>query len=357
MLGQILLSRLQDMEIPEEPLETLSLIELLFKGGYMMIPIVILSLMSIYIFAERVVTINKAAKTPDGFIEQIKQLVLNGDISAAKLLCGQTATPIARMIEKGVARIGNPLKNIEVSIENVGKIEIYKLEKNLSLLASISGAAPMIGFLGTVTGMIQAFISIAQEEGVVSPKLLSSGIYEAMITTAAGLFVGILAYLGYNFLIARVDKVVHTMEHTSIDFIDLLQEPPIKMNLKSKHKVSAAFNMSSMTDVIFLLLIFFMLTASFVTPSGLPVNLPTSKSSKIILQKVSVTITKGKKFYVNDKKVNANKLEMVLRNELMNKEGVVVLHCDKDVPVEDLVYVAGIATKLEAKVSIATKPD
>ncbi len=129
------------------------------------------------------------------------------------------------------------------------------------------------------------------------------------------------------------------------------------MNLKSKHKVQAAFSMSSMTDVIFLLLIFFMLTASFVTPSGLPVNLPSSKSSKIVLQKVSVTIAKDGKFFVNDKKVTPNKLEMVLRNELNNKEGVVVLHCDKDVPVEDLVMVAGIATKLEAKVSIATKPD
>ena len=132
MLGQILLSRLQDIEIPKEPLETISLIELLFKGGYMMIPILILSLASIYIFAERVMTINRAAKTPDQFIEQIKQLVLNGDISAAKLLCGQTATPIARMIDKGIARIGNPLKNIEVSIENVGKIEIYKLFSSFS---------------------------------------------------------------------------------------------------------------------------------------------------------------------------------------------------------------------------------
>ncbi|MFY0650651.1 MAG: biopolymer transporter ExbD [Cyclobacteriaceae bacterium] len=129
------------------------------------------------------------------------------------------------------------------------------------------------------------------------------------------------------------------------------------MNLKSKHKVQAAFSMSSMTDVIFLLLIFFMLTASFVTPSGLPVNLPTSKSSKIVLQKVSVTISKDRQFFVNDKKVTSNKLEMVLRNELSNKEGVVVLHCDKNVPVDDLVLVAGIATKLEAKVSIATKPD
>lgn len=129
------------------------------------------------------------------------------------------------------------------------------------------------------------------------------------------------------------------------------------MKLSSKHKVDAAFSMSSMTDVIFLLLIFFMLTASFVTPSGLPVNLPTSKSSTIVLQKVSVTITPDLKYYVNDRKVSAQKLEMVLRGELDGKKGVVVLHCDKKVPVEHLVKVAGIATKLEAKVSIATKPD
>src|SRR5690606_19848587 len=128
---------------------------------------------------------------------------------------------IARMIEKGISRLGSPLKNIEVSIENVGKIEIYKLEKNLSLLATISGVAPMMGFLGTVTGMIQAFIAIAQEEGSVSPKLLSAGIYEAMITTAAGLLVGIIAYLGYNYLVTRLQKVIHMMEYTSIDFIDL----------------------------------------------------------------------------------------------------------------------------------------
>ncbi|MEQ6121306.1 MotA/TolQ/ExbB proton channel family protein [Reichenbachiella sp. MALMAid0571] len=226
MIGQILLARLQDL--PEEIPANISLLELLFKGGYMMIPILLLSVTAVYIFVERIMTINKAAKTPDQFNDQIKQLVINGDISGAKMLCNQTATPIARMIEKGIVRIGHPLKNIEASIENVGKIELYKLEKNLNLLASISGAAPMIGFLGTVTGMIQAFISIAQEEGVVSPKLLSSGIYEAMITTAAGLFVGILAYLGYNFLIARVEKLVHSMEYTSIEFIDLLQEPQSK---------------------------------------------------------------------------------------------------------------------------------
>lgn len=205
--------------------DSMALISLLFKGGYMMIPIFILSIVAIYIFVERIRTIKRASETPSGFINNIKKLVASGDINGAKLICAQSDTPIARMIEKGISRIGSPLKSIEVSIENVGKIEIYKLERNLSLLATISGAAPMIGFLGTVTGMIRAFISIAQEEGAVSPKLLSAGIYEAMLTTAAGLLVGIIAYLGYNFLVTRVQKIVHNMEFTSIDFIDLLQEP------------------------------------------------------------------------------------------------------------------------------------
>jgi biopolymer transport protein ExbB len=204
---------------------SVSLLDLTLKGGLMMIPIFILSIMAIYIFIERMLIIRKAAQNPSGLMERVKSLVLNGDIVSARLLCGQTDTPIARMLEKGISRIGSPLKNIEVSIENVGKIEIYNLEKNLSLLATVSGAAPMVGFLGTVTGMIQAFIAIAQEEGLVSPKLLSSGIYEAMITTAAGLIVGIIAYLAYNYLVAQVAKIIHKMEYTSIEFIDLLQEP------------------------------------------------------------------------------------------------------------------------------------
>lgn len=156
---------------------------------------------------------------------RIKELVLRGDINGAKLLCSQFDSPISRMIEKGIARIGSPLKTIEASIENVAKLELFKLEKNLSVLATVSGAAPMMGFLGTVIGMVEAFISIAQEEGSVSPKLLSSGIYTAMITTVAGLIVGIIAYLAYNYLVTRVSKVVHKMEYSSIEFIDLLQEP------------------------------------------------------------------------------------------------------------------------------------
>ena len=205
--------------------EPISLLELIMKGGFMMIPIFLFSILAVYIFIERVLTINRASKTPDAFFDKIKELVLKEDLSGARLLCAQSDTPIARMIEKGISRLGSQLKNIEASIENVGKIEIYKLEKNLSLLATTAGAAPMIGFLGTVTGMIRAFIAIAQEEGTVSPKLLSSGIYEAMVTTAAGLIVGIIAYLGYNYLVTRIQKLIYRMEYTSINFVDLLQEP------------------------------------------------------------------------------------------------------------------------------------
>ena len=190
-----------------------------------MIPLLLLSIAAIAIFVERMLTLKKADKAPKGLLEQVKSLVAQGNVEQAKMVCKQDNSPIAKMLEKGVSRIGSPLKNIEVSIENVGKIEIYRLEKNLSTLATISGAAPMIGFLGTVTGMIQAFIAIAQEEGSVSPKLLSEGIYEAMITTAVGLAVGIIAYLGYNYLVTQVQKVIHKMEYTSVEFIDLLQEP------------------------------------------------------------------------------------------------------------------------------------
>ncbi len=204
--------------------ENIGLLDLLIKGGYMMIPLYILLVLAIFIFFEKLITLKKASKTSVHLMDQVKILVQSGQIDKARMLCSGENTPVANMIAKGIERIGSPLKNIEVSIENVGKIEIYKLEKNLGLLATVSGAAPMIGFLGTVTGMIQAFIAIAQEEGMVSPKLLSMGIYEAMITTAAGLVVGIIAYLGYNYLVTQVSKLVHNMEYTSVEFIDLLQD-------------------------------------------------------------------------------------------------------------------------------------
>ena len=225
---------MQLLQITTNPADTLSagggdsavsVLELLTKGGSIVIILGVLSIIAVYIFVERYRTIKAAAEIPDQFMDEIRHKVSSGDIEGAKLQCAHVESPIARMIEKGISRIGSSLKNIEASIENVGKIEVYKLEKNLPTLATIAGAAPMLGFLGTVIGMIRAFIAIAQEEGSVSPKLLSQGIYEAMITTAAGLVVGILAYLAYNFLVTRVQKIIHKMEYNSIEFIDLLQEP------------------------------------------------------------------------------------------------------------------------------------
>ncbi|MEZ5004113.1 MAG: MotA/TolQ/ExbB proton channel family protein [Chitinophagales bacterium] len=205
--------------------ESLQLISLLMKGGVVLIPIALLSIVAIYIFVERYLTIKKASKIDPKFMLNIKDYVANGNIEAAKTLSKNTDTPIARMIEKGVLRIGKPLRDINVAIENVGKLEIYQLEKKLATLASIAGVAPMIGFFGTVTGMIKAFYNISKAGQQVNANMLAGGIYEAMITTAAGLAVGIIALIGYNLLVSLVEKVVHQMEATSVEFIDLLQEP------------------------------------------------------------------------------------------------------------------------------------
>ena len=205
--------------------EKLSLLELMLKGGPVMIPIVILSIVAIYIFIERYMAIRKAAREEKNFMNQIRDFVYSGNIEAAKALCRNTESPIARMIDKGLTRIGKSLRDIGTSVENVGKLEIYSLEKNLATLATIAGAAPMIGFLGTVTGMIRAFYNMSKAGNNIDVGLLSGGIYEAMVTTMAGLAVGIVAYLGYNILVAMVEKVVYKMEARSLEFIDLLQEP------------------------------------------------------------------------------------------------------------------------------------
>jgi len=204
------------------------LIDLILKGGPLGMVIVsvllVLSVMALYIFIERWLTIKKASKIDQNFINNVKAAVATGNIEGAKALCRSTDSPIARMVEKGVMRIGKPLRDIDAAIENVGNLEVFKLEKGLSTLASIAGAAPMIGFFGTVTGMILAFYKMATESNV-TPDVLADGIYQALITTAFGLFVGILAFVGYNLLVASVDKVIFQMERTTIDFMDMLQEP------------------------------------------------------------------------------------------------------------------------------------
>ncbi|MGB0522549.1 MAG: MotA/TolQ/ExbB proton channel family protein [Flammeovirgaceae bacterium] len=205
--------------------DSVPILDLVAEGGWVMIILGVLSIIAIYVFVERMSLIKKAQIAPEFLLEKVKAAVLDGDIERAKGVCLQNGTPMAKMLIQGLEHIGSSLKNIEVAIENTGKLELYRLEKNISILGTISGAAPMIGFFGTVLGMIKAFIAIAQEEGAVSPKLLASGIYEAMITTAGGLFVGIIAYVAYNYLVRQISDVVHRMEVTSIEFIDLLQKP------------------------------------------------------------------------------------------------------------------------------------
>jgi len=209
--------------------KTLSVIDLIFNGGTGSILIIsvlfIMLFVALYIYFERIFAIKAASKIDSNFMNQIRDHVTNGKLEAAKLLCAQTDSPVARLTEKGVSRIGKPLDDINTAIENAGTLEVYKLEKNVSILATVAGAAPMIGFLGTVIGMILAFHEMATSGGQAEMGSLASGIYTAMTTTVAGLIVGIIAYIGYNHLVNRTDKVVHKMEANAVEFLDLLNEP------------------------------------------------------------------------------------------------------------------------------------
>ncbi len=205
-----------------------SLIDMAFKGGWIMIPLLALSILALYIFGERWWAIRKASQIDQNFMKNIHDYIHDGKIKAAINLCQSQETPIARLIEKGIERIGRPLNDIQTSVENMGNLEISRLEKGLPMLATIAGGAPMLGFLGTVIGMIQAFYNMSQAGSNVDITLLSGGIYVAMVTTVAGLTVGILAYFGYNYLTARIDNIVYKMESNTIEFMDLLHEPASK---------------------------------------------------------------------------------------------------------------------------------
>ena len=214
---------------PEHVEKTLSIIELLTSGGLagqsIMIALFLMLFVALYLYFERIMAINKASKIDSSFMNNIKMNIMGGKLDAAKMLCAQTNSPVARLIEKGISRIGKPLEDINTAIENAGKLEIYKLEKNVSMLATISGAGPMIGFLGTVVGMILAFHKMATAGGQIEVGALSEGIYVAMTTTVVGLVVGIVSYIGYNHLVVKTDKVVHQMEANAVEFLDLLNEP------------------------------------------------------------------------------------------------------------------------------------
>ncbi len=219
---------LQGIE-PEATEKTISIMELLMNGGVggqvIIAVLFVLLFVAVYIYFERLFAIKAASKMDRNFMNQIRDHVTSGNITAAKLLCAQQDTPVSRLTEKGISRIGSPLDDINTAIENAGRLEVYKLEKNVSIFATIAGAGPMIGFLGTVIGMVLAFHQLATSSGQAEMGSLAEGIYTAMTTTVAGLIVGIIAYMGYNHLVVRTDKVVHQMEATAVDFLDLLNEP------------------------------------------------------------------------------------------------------------------------------------
>ena len=215
------------LAIQSEPAEAItnlehqSVLELLAQGGwYIMLPLALMSLFTIYVYFERYMAIRKAESTSPDFMKRLKDHISEGQLASAKNLCADNDNPMARMLEKGISRIGKPLQDISASIENVGKLEIYKLEKNLSILATVAGAAPMIGMLGTV----DVFVKMEQG-GTVNISTISGGTMQAMVTTIVGLIVGIIAYMSYNHLVSKVSKVVHKMESTSLEFIDILEEP------------------------------------------------------------------------------------------------------------------------------------
>jgi biopolymer transport protein ExbB len=209
--------------------KTLSIVELIKSGGVagqlIIALLTVLLVVALYIYFERLFTIKAASKVDPNFMNQIKNHVVNGKIDAAKAVCAQVDSPVSRLIDKGISRIGRPLADISSAIENAGKLEVYSLEKNVSILATISGAAPMIGFLGTVIGMILSIFEIANSGGQIDIKLLADGLYTAMTTTVAGLVVGIVAYIAFNHLVGRTNKVVYQMEANSVEFLDLLNEP------------------------------------------------------------------------------------------------------------------------------------
>lgn len=210
---------------PVEAAQEMNLWDMAVKGGWIMVVLGVMSLIGFYILFERNYVIRKAGKEDPLFMDKIKDYILGGEIKAAIAYCRSVNTPSARMIEKGITRLGRPVNDVQAAIENVGNIEVAKLEKGFTIMATIAGGAPMLGFLGTVTGMVKAFFEMANVGNNIDITLLSGGIYEAMITTVGGLIVGIIMMFAYNYLVTLVDGVVNKMEGKTMAFMDLLNEP------------------------------------------------------------------------------------------------------------------------------------
>ncbi|GAO31813.1 MotA/TolQ/ExbB proton channel family protein [Geofilum rubicundum] len=215
----------EEVEGEEAVEQSINLIELMLKGGWIMLPLAVLSIIAVYIFVERYLALKRASIEDTTFMNRIKDYIHDGKIDSALALCRSNNHPISRMIEKGVSRIGRPLSDVSTAIENVGNLEVSRMEKGLPTLATVAGGAPMIGFLGTVIGMIKSFWEMSNAGNNIMVDQLAGGIYTALVTTVTGLIVGIIAYFAYNILVARVEKVVFKMEARTMEFMDILNEP------------------------------------------------------------------------------------------------------------------------------------
>lgn len=210
----------------EEATQSINLFTMAQYGGWIMIVLALLLAWAVYIFIERMVVISAAGKDDKSFMDRIRDFIHDGDIDSALKLSRTADTPASRMIEKGITRIGRPMQDVQVAVENVGNLEVAKLEKGLVIMATIAAGAPMLGFLGTVLGMVQTFYNMAQNaSGIIEMSALSEGMYQAMVTTIGGLIVGILAMFAYNFLVARIDRVIRNLEAKTLEFMDLMNEP------------------------------------------------------------------------------------------------------------------------------------
>jgi biopolymer transport protein ExbB len=218
------LLQVQDSAVHMAAASGVSVIDMLTLGGWLMIPLVVLFVITIYVFFERLIAIRKASNIDANFMNIIRDHIINGNISAARSFAKNTANPVARIIDKGIQRIGKPIDSIEKSMENVGKLELYNMEKNLSILSLIAGIAPMFGFLGTIVGMFKLFYNLATT-GDFTIQTMANGIYTKMVTSATGLIIGLLAYIAHNYLNTQVDKTANKMEASSSEFLDVLQEP------------------------------------------------------------------------------------------------------------------------------------
>lgn len=216
--------------------DSMSIFSLLAEGGILMIPLFLLSILAVYVIAERWRSLNNSRMEIDGFLRTIEGMLKEGDRQRALTYCDGIDKPLARILKAGIRRLGRPIRDIEDAIRNAGKKEIFHLEKRMNWLATIAGVAPLIGFTGTVTGMIEAFMDIQSLQGNVNPSVLAGGIWEALITTATGLIVGIIAFGFYNFLLGKINRMVHELENASADFIDLLQTPSAKKEKTQQHQ-------------------------------------------------------------------------------------------------------------------------